>query len=322
MKYINFKRVFSAIVLGILVSASVMLSACKSDADLDTRPRVLSTVGMIDDIVKNVGGKYVNAKAIMGPGVDPHLFQASAGDLKSLSEANLILYVGLHLEAKMTDVFEKMASKTKVAAVSSRMPKDRLVSPPEFDGQYDPHVWFDVGLWMHAVEVVRDELSKLDPSHETEFNQNAQDYLSMLEDLDFYVNEMASRVPKSQRVLITAHDAFGYFGRAYGFKVLGLQGISTESEAGTKDVQHLTNYIVKHKIKAIFVESSVPARTIQAVQASVKSKGWNVEIGGELFADAMGKAGTKEGTYDGMVRHNVNTIVGALTGQPIGDEVE
>lgn len=315
----SIKCLLSGLCLAVL---ALGLVGCKSDSDLDSRPRVVSTVGMVNDIVMNLGGEYVNATTIMGPGIDPHLYQASAGDLKAFSEAKLILYVGLHLEAKMTDVFEKMANKTRVAAVTRTMDRNRLVSPAEYEGQYDPHVWFDVALWSASVDVVRDELIKLLPNRATEINQNAQEYLAKLEELDFYVNETVSRVPQSQRVLITAHDAFGYFGRAYGFKVLGLQGISTESEAGTKDVQNLANFIVRNKIKAVFVETSVPARTIQAVQASAKSKGWQVDIGGELFADAMGRAGTKEGTYDGMVRHNVNTIVGALTGEPIGDEHE
>jgi manganese/zinc/iron transport system substrate-binding protein len=270
---------------------------------------------MISDIVQTVGGERVSVTGLMGPGVDPHLYRASEGDVQRLSEADLIFYNGLHLEAKMGEVLERMGGQVKTMAVTAGMDRDVLLRPPEFEGQYDPHVWFDVTLWMEAVEAVRDTLIEIDPDSADLYRGNAEAYLKELEELHVYVQEQAARVPEEQRVLITAHDAFNYFGRAYGFEVRGLQGISTESEAGTGDVQDLADLILERRIQAIFVESSVPVRNIEAVQAAVRAKGFEANIGGELFSDAMGDEGTVEGTYLGMVKHNIDTIARALLGE-------
>jgi manganese/zinc/iron transport system substrate-binding protein len=270
---------------------------------------------MITDAVENVGGERVSVTGLMGPGIDPHLYKASEGDVSALSEADVVFYNGLHLEAKMGEVLEQMGSRIKTVAVASGIDESLLLTPPEFEGAHDPHVWFDVTLWMKAVEAIRDALIEVDPDSADLYRANAEDYLGKLEELHVYVQEQAARVPEHQRALITAHDAFNYFGRAYGFEVRGLQGISTATEAGTGDVQNLADFIVERKIPAIFVESSVPVRNIEAVQAAVRAKGFQVNIGGELFSDAMGSWGTEEGTYAGMVRHNVDTIVAGMLSQ-------
>jgi manganese/zinc/iron transport system substrate-binding protein len=305
-------------ILGILLLSLVLLSACgpaqaRAQADFSARPiRAVATTGMVADIVKNVGGERVEVTALMGPGVDPHLYKASEGTVIKLAEADVVFYSGLHLEAQMAKVFDRMQGQVNTVAVTGSIDRSRLLSPPEFEGNYDPHVWFDVSLWMKAAETVRDALVEMDPSHAAIFEANAEHYLEHLADLDQYVRSQAARVPPQQRVLITAHDAFNYFGRAYGFEVSGLQGISTATEASTADVQDLVNFIVERHIPAIFVESSVPQRNVEAVQAAVRAKGFEVTIGGSLYSDAMGDPGTPDGTYIGMVRHNIDTIVGAL----------
>lgn len=285
------------------------------DAPVAGKYRVVTTIGMITDIVENVGGDRVEVIGLMGPGVDPHLYKASAGDVQKLNSARLIFYNGLHLESKMADILAKMSGNTKTVAVTDAVDRSLLLTPPEFEGQYDPHLWFDVKLWMNAVGRVRDALSEFDPDNTSAYQRNAQRYFVELAGLHAYVEAQANRVPTEQRVLVTAHDAFNYFGKAYGFEVRGLQGISTATEAGIADVQALATFIAERRIPAIFVESSVSPRSLEAVKAAVKSKGFNVEIGGELFSDAMGNEGTPEGTYIGMVRHNIDTIVKALIGE-------
>jgi manganese/zinc/iron transport system substrate-binding protein len=262
--------------------------------------------------VKNVGGDRLAVTTLMGPGVDPHLYKPSERNVIALADADIVFYNGLHLEAQMATVFERVQGRIKTVAVTDGIDRSLLTSPPEFEGNYDPHVWFDVSMWMSAVETVRDALVALDPGSADYYQANAASYLAQLEELHAYVKAQAARIPADQRVLITAHDAFNYFGRAYGFEVRGLQGVSTATEAGARDVQDLANFIASRRIPAIFVESSVPPRTIEAVQAAVRAKGYNVEIGGSLYSDAMGDPGTPEGTYIGMVRHNIDTIVSAL----------
>ena len=285
------------------------------DVSTTAKFRVVTTTGMITDIVKNVGGDRVEVIGLMGPGVDPHLYKASAGDVQKFKSASLIFYNGLHLESKMGGLLAKMSGTTKTVAVTDAIDRNLLLKPPAFEGQYDPHLWFDVTLWMKAVGSVRDALSEFDSDYTLVYWSNAERYLAKLAELHQYVLEQAARVPAAQRVLVTAHDAFNYFGKAYGFEVRGLQGISTATETGIADVQELATFIAERRIPAIFVESSVSSRSLEAVKAAVKSKGFNVEIGGELFSDAMGDDGTPEGTYIGMVRHNINTIVKALIGE-------
>ena len=300
------------------VLAAVLAGACAppEPPDEEGRLNVVATIGMIRDVAQNVGGEHVNVVGLMGPGVDPHLYKASEGDVRRLFRADVIFYGGLHLEARMGEVLQEMDSRTRVRAVSEVIPVDRRLAPPEFQGAYDPHVWFDVRLWAMTVNVIERTLVEADPAHARNYAANAARYRQQLAELDQYVRQQAARVPADRRVLITAHDAFNYFGRAYGFQVRGLQGISTAAEAGTADVQGLAEFIATRRIPAIFVESSIPRRTIEAVQEAVAARGYEVRIGGSLYSDAMGNPGTAEGTYIGMVRHNIDTIVGALLRQP------
>jgi len=303
----------------ILVLLSVMVWSCSSNDETKTSRtdtetiNIVATTGMIADMVSVVGGDKAKVRGLMGPGVDPHLYKASAGDVALLSKVDLIFYNGLHLEGKMSEIFQQMTKRgIKTIAVTDGIDRKYLMAPPEFKGNYDPHVWFDVGMWSDTVGTVKESLIEFDPGNSDYYNDNAEAYIKELTELDQFVQQRADSLPEDKRVLITAHDAFNYFGRGYGFEVKGLQGISTESEAGTADVQALAAIIVERQIPAIFVESSVPPRYIEAVQAAVQSKGFDVRVGGELFSDAMGNPGTPEGNYIGMVRHNVNTIVNAL----------
>ena len=274
--------------------------------------QVVATTSIVADIAREVGGTRVDVTGLMGPGIDPHLYKASEGDVQRLAGADIVLYNGLHLEAKMADVLERMRGNVRTVAVAEAVPQDRLMAPPEFGGAYDPHVWHAPELWRFAVERARDALITADSAGATIYQENAARYLARLDSLDAWVRAETQRVPDSMRVLVTAHDAFNYFGRAYAVQVRGLQGISTATEAGTADVRQLAEFIAERRIPAIFVESSIPRRTIEAVQAAVRSRGHDVAIGGQLFSDALGDAGTPAGTYEGMIRHNVSTLVGAL----------
>lgn len=311
MKFVIRSSLLIMVMMG-LAACGRPIASTQPD-DLAQRPiNAVTTIGMIGDIVKNVGGERVKVTGLMGPGVDPHLYKASEGDVIRLGEADVAFYNGLHLEAAMSRVFERMGDRIKTVAVTDNIDRDRLLTPDEFEGNYDPHVWFDVTLWMSATERVRDALIEIDPTHTETYRANAEDYLNQLAELDDYVKTQAATLPPEKRAIITAHDAFNYFSRAYGFEVRGLQGISTASEAGTADVKGLANFIVERKIPAIFIESSVPVRNVEAVQEAVRAQGWDVQIGGELFSDAMGTPGTPEGTYIGMVKHNIDTVVEAL----------
>ncbi|MDX1663044.1 MAG: zinc ABC transporter substrate-binding protein [Candidatus Promineifilaceae bacterium] len=304
------------LLLSLLILVLVGCASGETQEADDGALDVVATTGMIGDVAANIGGEHVSVTTLMGPGVDPHLYQASAGDVSRLREADIIFYNGLHLEAQMGEVLERMDESDRVTvAVTETINRAVLMTPAEYEGNYDPHVWFDVLLWMEAVEVVRDTLIDFDPEHAADYRENAAAYLAELEALHDYVLERAQEVPAQQRALVTAHDAFNYFGEAYGFEVLGLQGISTEAEASTADVQALARFIAEREIPAIFVESSVPQRNVEAVQAAVQAQGFDVEIGGELFSDALGAGGTPEGTYIGMVRHNIDTIVDALVSE-------
>ena len=299
-----------------LAAAALLLAACApARAELGERDvHVVATTGMIADIVREVGGDRVEVTGLMGPGIDPHLYKASEGDVAALAGADIVFYNGLHLEAKMGEVLEQMRGRIPTVAVAEAVDSASRLTPPEFAGAYDPHVWMDVRLWQRAVARVRDALAALDTAHAEEYRAGAAAYLAALDSLDAYVRGRAAEVPDGQRVLVTAHDAFNYFGRAYGFDVRGLQGLSTATEAGTADVRALADFIVARELPAIFVETSIPSRTIEAVQAAVRAQGRDVRIGGSLYSDALGSPGTPEGSYIGMIRHNVDTIVNALRG--------
>ncbi|MCM2269817.1 MAG: zinc ABC transporter substrate-binding protein [Thermoanaerobaculia bacterium] len=301
-----------------LLAAALALAACDGgDATprRDGKLRVVATTGMIGDLAARVGGERVEVATLMGPGVDPHLFKASESDVRRLAEADLILYNGLHLEGKMADVLVKMARSRPVVAVSETIPQELLREPPEFAGQYDPHVWFDVSLWARAVEPIAAELATIDPAHADAYRRRADAARDELLALDRWAAERVASLPASRRVLVTAHDAFGYFGRRYGMQVVGLQGISTLAEAGVKDVERVVDTVVAARVPALFVESSVPRRAIEAVVAACADRGAAVRIGGELYSDALGPRDGPAGDYAGMVRHNVDTIVGALAGE-------
>jgi manganese/zinc/iron transport system substrate-binding protein len=305
----------------LIVLLSLLLTAgCAADASPPTtgagvgesKLEIVTTIGMITNIVEIVGAEHVNVYGLMGPGVDPHLYVASEGDVEALQNADIVFYNGLFLEAQMDEILKQLGERKTTVAVAESIDPALLLPWEAYPDEYDPHVWFDVTLWMKAVEAVRDTLVEADAPHADTYRANAEAYLAELAELDAYVKEQAAHVPAEQRVLITAHDAFHYLGRAYDFEVRGLQGISTASEAGTADVRQLADFIFERQIPAIFVESSVPVRNVEALQAAVRDRGFEVVIGGELFSDAMGDPGTPEGTYVGMVRHNIDTIVQAL----------
>ena len=273
---------------------------------------VLTTTGMIHDIVQNIGGARVQTQALMGAGVDPHLYKASPGDVRKLSEAKMVFYNGLHLEGKMVEILERLGDSRPSVAVASRIAPDQLLKADSTTDLPDPHVWFDVSKWISASQVVRDALKKFDAANAKTYEANAAAYEKKLRVLDSYAKAQLATIPKSQRVLVTAHDAFRYFGKAYDVEVQGLQGISTASEVSVRDVQRIVQTLTSRKIKAIFVESSVPTRSVEAVVQGCRAKGHEVKVGGSLFSDAMGKSDSPQGTYDGMVRHNIDTIVRAL----------
>lgn len=313
------KREHLTPVLFLLTLLPLVLTGCGGEAGSSgTSPRregplrIVTTTSIIADTARRIAGEHAQVEALMGPGVDPHLYKASENDVRRLGEADLILYNGLHLEGKMSDILTKMARSRPVVAVTEDIPQDQLREPPEFAGQYDPHVWFDVSLWAGTLQPVVRELSALDPENAGAYQANAAAFAKELTELDAWVKQRIETIPPAQRVLVTAHDAFGYFGRRYGMEVMGLQGISTLSEAGLKDVDRVVETVVDRGIKAIFVESSVPRRSIEAVQAAVRSQGREVAIGGQLYSDALGAADSPAGTYTGMVRANVDTIVNAL----------
>jgi manganese/zinc/iron transport system substrate-binding protein len=276
------------------------------------RLRVVATIGMITDVAARIGGDHVYVQGLMGPGVDPHLYKARAGDVRRLARADLVLYNGLHLEAAMGEVLEELGRSRHTVAVTEGIDRGALMSLEGYAGSYDPHVWFDVSLWIQAARRIGRALSDADPARAGEYSARTSAYVAELEQLDAWIRQRVAELPPERRVLITAHDAFGYFGRAYGFEVLALQGISTSAEAGTGDVQRLAAEIERRRVPALFLETSIPPRTIRSVVAAVNARGFRVQPGGELYSDALGDAGTAEGTYIGMVRHNVETIVSAL----------
>jgi manganese/zinc/iron transport system substrate-binding protein len=306
----------------IVMSALLLLSGCGTPVigadvtrlNIGDRPiRIVATTGHIADAVRHVGAERVDVTALMGPGVDPHLYKATARDVIAIQSADVVFYNGLELEGRMTEIFERLAQTRPVYAVSQSIPIERLRQSDQYENAHDPHIWFDPTIWSYAVDEVARRLTQLDPAYESLYESNAARYTREIAELDRYAQTQIERIPLQSRVLITAHDAFGYFGDHYGFEVHGLQGISTASEAGAADVQQLAQFIVQRNIRAIFVESSVPQATVRAVQEAVRARGGEVTIGGELFSDALGAEGTPEGAYLGMFRYNVDTIVAALT---------
>ncbi len=310
--------------LGVLASlAAISVVGCDRAANTnkpkgeskENSYKIVGTVGMVADIVRNVSDGRADVIGLMGEGVDPHLYKPTRSDIQRLLDADVIFYNGLLLEGKMTDSLIRAATAgKKVFAVTELLDEQFLLEPEEFEGLYDPHVWMDPSAWSKAVEVVRDKLTEYDPTGATTYAENAESYAEQLRELDTYGARVLKSVPAQQRVLVTAHDAFNYFGRRFGFEVIGIQGISTESEAGVRDIERLVDLLVERKIGAVFVESTVSQRNINALVFGTKARGHTVVIGGELYSDAMGAPGTYEGTYVGMIDHNVTTVARALGG--------
>lgn len=297
----------------LLLAITLALGACNSKSKDNGKLNIVTTTTMLTDLVRNIGGDSINVNGLMGSGVDPHLYKASEGDVTKLVDADIIFFNGLHLEGKLVEVFEKMGSKTKTPiALADVIDKTTLIGSEYFASNYDPHVWFNISYFKQFAIKVAAVLSEKDAKNADYYNANATAFLSKLDTLENTVKSKIETLPADKRILVTAHDAFNYFGKSYGFEVVGLQGISTATEAGVKDVQNLANFIIENKVNAIFIESSVPKRTIEALQEAVKSKGHDVQIGGTLYSDALGSAGTIEGTYIGMFEYNVNTIINAL----------
>ena len=302
-----------AVALALTVAGCGPAEGGASGPVADRRVNVVATTSMLADLAREVGGDRVEVEGLMGPGVDPHLYRPRESDVSRLVGADLVLYNGLELEGKMGEVLEQVEGRGIIAEpVAEVIDEGSLLAPPEFSGAFDPHVWMDVTLWKRVSTAVADALADLDPTHAETYVANAAAYQARLDSLDACVRQRVAEVPEDGRVLVTAHDAFNYFGRAYGFEVRGLQGLSTATEAGTADVRDLAAFVAERRIPALFVETSVSPRNIEAVQQAVRARGFRVEIGGDLFSDALGDPGTPEGTYEGMIRHNVDTIVGAL----------
>jgi len=303
--------------LTLMLALGLSATSCNEQPDDDDGSyTIVCTTGMVTDVVRNVAGDRAEVIGLMGSGVDPHLYKPTRSDVQRLMNADVIFYNGLLLEGKMADSLIRAAtSGKKVFAVTELIDEDELLEPEEFEGLYDPHVWMDPAAWMKTIAVVRDNLAAHDPDGASTYRANAEAYTQQLQTLDDYAEGVLMSVPEQQRVLVTAHDAFNYFGTRFGYEVVGIQGISTESEAGVQDIENMVDLLVERKIKAVFIESTVSERNIKALIAGARARDHEVIIGGELYSDAMGNDGTYEGTYIGMIDHNVTTIARALGGK-------
>ncbi|MFD0980865.1 metal ABC transporter solute-binding protein, Zn/Mn family [Tropicimonas aquimaris] len=279
---------------------------------------VVATTGMIADLAMRVGGEAVSVRGLMGPGVDPHSYRQTRTDIVAMTKADLVLWHGLYLEAQMEEIFHKLERRGNVLAIADALPRDLLLSHPDYADKFDPHVWMVPEIWAQVVPVVREALAGVLPGQEAALEANAAALEAEIAQLETYARDVLDTVPEQSRVLVTAHDAFSYFGRAYGFEVLGIQGISTESEAGLNRIGELVDVLVEREVAAVFVESSVSDRNIRALIEGAAARGHEVRIGGELFSDAMGQPGSYEGTYIGMIDHNVTVIASALGGTAPG----
>jgi len=297
-------------IVGLMMSLALpfMAAGARAKAPL----KLVATTGMIADAARQVGGEQVEVKALMGPGVDPHAYRQTRSDIVAMTRADLVLWHGLYLEAQMEEFFHDLERKRKVVAVAEGLPKDVLRGHDDYADKFDPHVWMTPALWKLVVTEVQKALTEARPEAAEVFAANAAEHMAELDRLIAYGDDVLAQVPENKRVLLSAHDAFGYFGRDYGFEVLGIQGISTQSEAGLNRIGELVDLLVTRDIKAVFVESSVSDRSVRALIEGAAARGHEVTIGGELFSDAMGADGTYEGTYLGMLDHNMTTISSAL----------
>ena len=291
---------------------TAMIASAAVPARAATPLQVVATTGMIGDAARRIGGQHVAVRDLMGPGVDPHAYRQTRSDIVAMTRADAVLWHGLYLEAQMESFFEDLARRLPVTAIAEDLPHSDLISHADYNGRFDPHVWMDPKLWSGCADAVHAALLALKPQAQVDFDAYLASFKAEAAALEQYAREMLAKVPADQRVLVTAHDAFGYFGRAYGFEVLGVQGISTESEAGLNRISELVDIIVKRKLRAVFIETSVSDRNVRALIEGAAAQGHDVAIGGSLYSDAMGAPGTYEGTWLGMIDHNVTTIAGAL----------
>lgn len=297
-----------AVVLGLLASPG----CGGAEATKSGKIAIVCTVGMVADVVKHVAGDKAEVVTLMGAGIDPHGYKPTRDDVVRLQNADMVFYNGLLLEGKMTETLRKLGESKPVIAITDGVDRAKLLVPEGGHGEHDPHVWMDASLWAQTANVVATKLSERDPANASTYRANADDFAKRCTELYAYGKTTLAQIPTENRVLVTSHDAFSYFGRAYGIEVLGVQGISTESEANVRDINHLVDLLVTRNVKAVFVESSVPPKNLQAVIEGAKSRGKTITIGGELYSDAMGAAGTYEGTYLGMIDHNITTVARAL----------
>ena len=298
----------------VVLNLGVIGIGCGESHEAAGRPRVVCTVAMVADVVKEVAGDKVEVTALMGTGVDPHSYRPDRDDIVRLQRADAVFYSGLLLEGKMTDALASLGENKPVFAVTDAIPREKLLSPDDGHGTHDPHVWMDASLWALTAKKIANDLATVDPPNAAYYAANAEAYASKCQQLYEYGQKSLATVPAGQRLLVTSHDAFNYFGRAYGIEVTGVQGISTESEANVKSINALVDLIVTRKVKAVFVESSVSQKNVQAIIEGARARGHTVTVGGELFSDAMGSANTYEGTYLGMIDHNVTLVTRALGG--------
>jgi manganese/zinc/iron transport system substrate-binding protein len=309
--YINYAIPLTLISLALLIG--VLHHVPKTPHNKSNRPlSIVCTTSILADTLQQIVGPHATVKALMGPGVDPHTYRARESDVHALANADIIFYNGLHLEGKMADILHGMRAYATTIAVADCLPTHELIASDEFENLYDPHIWFCVPIWIQVCNYIRDTLNAQDPEHAQEYTRNANAYINTLEELHATLTQTAHTIPQEKRILVTAHDAFSYFGKTYGFRVVGLQGINTDAQAGTRDIQDLADFIIRHQIPTIFVESSIPQRTIHAVQQSTQARGVPVAIGPELYSDALGSPDSAAATYCDMVRYNMTTIVNAL----------
>ncbi len=298
-----------------LLAAAIIMALPSGWAVAQDRLEVVATTGMIADAAQTVGGNLVEVRALMGPGVDPHAYRQTRTDIVAMAKADLVLWNGLYLEAQMEEFLVDLGTDGNVMAVAEALPKNLLIGSEDYEGRFDPHVWMNPNLWSRVVVNVRNALIEAHPEGEETFTANADAYLGTLRDLARYTTDVLSSVPAESRILLTSHDAFNYFGNAYGFEVIGIQGISTESEAGLQRIGELVDMLIARGIRAVFVETSVSDRNIRALIEGAEAQGHEVVIGGELYSDAMGEPGTYEGSYVGMIDSNATTIARALGGE-------
>ncbi len=307
------KRILTIFLIGALASCAPEVK--QADQNQGTTPRklkIVATTNILGDMVKNIVKSKAEVTVLMGAGVDPHLYKATQNDIAALMDADIIIYNGLHLEGKMGEVFERIDNDKLVLAASDGVPDSLLIISNSFQGAHDPHIWFDPKIWSKACEYITRQIAAKDSVNAEIIKQQGLSYANNMLGIDFWITQEMKALPKEKRILITAHDAFGYFGKAYEIKVKGLQGISTLSEYGLKDVTEMVDYIIQNKIKAIFVETSVNQQSVEAVVEGCKEKGYVVKIGNSLFSDAMGEPNGEGGTYLDMIKHNVNSIIKEL----------